>query len=255
MLEEYRIPAATNFTFSGVAPEDLEEDAYTVATVGVDTSGSLQGQEALLKLLMVTIVNGLKKSSKSEKILLRVIIYNGDIGIKELHGFTPVDDIDLSMYDGIEADGMTPLVDAMFSAVASTYAYAKKMNEDDDDDYDANACVYIITDGMDNDSDKGMKDVQEQLDAIKMCEELESIILILMGVKDPSLDGTTWGNEIERSLKELQDNIDITEYVSAGDVTEDNVGKIGGVISESISSTSQALGSGGPSQKLPSKSF
>ncbi len=251
-MEEYQIPNAQNFGFSAVAPEDLPEDQYTVATVAVDGSGSLQGQEALLSLLLTTIVKGLQGSTRSEHILLRCIIYNGSIGIKELHGFIPVDDIDLSVYADIHPIDQTPLVDAMFSAVASSYEYAKEMKKDG---YDANACVYVLTDGVENCSKKKLSHVQEQLDIIKRGEQLESIILILMGVKDPSYTGTGWGQEVDRALSELQAEVDITEYIDAGDVTEENVGKIGNVVSDSISSTSKALGSGGPSQKLPSKTF
>lgn len=105
---------------------------------------------------------------------------------------------------------------------------------------------------MDNRSSKKAKDVSEQLAKIKAGEEVESIITALFGVNDPTCD---WTKDVTRALSELQAEVDFTEYIDAGDVNEKNVGKIGGVVSSSIVSTSQALGSKGPSQILPSKAF
>lgn len=246
-LEIYAIPGAGNFTFSAVNPEDLEELGYTVATVVLDESGSLQYKRNLLVELLVTIAEGLKKSSRKETILLRVISFN--YNIREIHGFKPVTQIDLNEYNQIDPDGRTALIDSMFSAVASTFEYAKKMWKDG---FDANACIYIITDGMDNESKKSAQDVADQLMRIKAGEEVESIITILLGVNDPTCG---WKQEVTQALSTLQAKIDFTEYIEAGDVTKENIGKIGGIVSSSITSTSQALGKGGPSQQLPSKAF
>ena len=248
ILESYSIPGAGNFTFSAVNPDDLEELGYTLATVVLDASGSLEYKKNLLTALLKTIAIGLKKSSRKETILLRVIIFNETIW--EIHGFKHVTQIDSDNdYEGIEPKGMTGLVDSMFSAVASTYEYAKKLV---DDGYDTNACVYIITDGMDNRSKKKARDVSEQIARMKAGEEVESIITILFGVNDPICG---WSKDVASALSELQAEVDFTEYIDAGDVTEENVGKIGGVVSSSIVSTSQALGTKGPSQQLPSKAF
>lgn len=247
-LENYSVPGAGNFTFSAVSPDDLEELGYTVATVVLDASGSLEYKKDLLVEMLRVIANGLKKSSRKETILLRVITFNETIS--ELHGFKPVSQIDpIKEYIGIDPEGMTALVDAMFSAVASTYEYAKKMH---DDGYDANACVYVITDGMDNKSKKFPKDVSDQIAKMKAGEEVESIITALFGVNDPT---SGWSQDVADALSRLQAHVDFTEYIDAGDVDEKNVGKIGGVVSSSITSTSQALGKGGPSQQLPSKAF
>jgi hypothetical protein len=105
---------------------------------------------------------------------------------------------------------------------------------------------------MDNRSKKKPKDISDQLKKIEEGEEVESIITALFGVNDPN---SGWSKEVARALSELQAEVDFTEYIDAGDVNEKNVGKIGGVVSSSITSTSQALGKGGPSQKLPSKEF
>lgn len=247
-LESYSVPGAGNFTFSAINPEDLEELGYTVATVVLDQSGSLEYKKDLLVELLEIIAKSLKKSSRAETILLRVIAFNEVIS--ELHGFKPVAQIDpVKDYNGIDPEGRTALIDAMFSAVASTYEYARKL---EGDGFDANACVYVITDGMDNYSSKKPKDIYEQMAKIKAGEEVESIITALFGVNDPAVG---WTQDVTRALSELQAVVDFTEYIDAGDVNEKNVGKIGGVVSSSITSTSQALGTKGPSQQLPSKAF
>ena len=247
-LESYNIPGAGNFTFSAINPGDLAELGYTVATVVLDQSGSLEYKKDLLTELLRIIANSLKKSSRAETILLRVIAFNEVIS--ELHGFKPVAWIDpVNDYKGINPNGMTALIDAMFSAVGSTYEYARKLEEDG---FDANACVYVITDGMDNKSSKKPGDVSDQITKMKAGEEVESIITALFGVNDPTIG---WTQDVTRALSELQAEVDFTEYIDAGDVDEKNVGKIGGVVSSSITSTSQALGTKGPSQQRPSKAF
>ena len=246
-LESYAIPGAGNFTFSAIKPENLEELGYTVATVVLDESGSLEYKKDLLIELLKTVAEGLKKSSRAETILLRVITFNWDV--REIHGFKPVTQIDLNEYNQIKPDGRTALIDAMFSAVASTYEYAKKLEEDG---FDANACIYVVTDGMDNESKKRAREVSDQLARIKAGEEIESIITALFGVNDPTCG---WTQEVAQALSELQSEVEFTEYIDAGDVDKKNVGKIGGIVSSSITSTSQALGTGGPSQQLPSKAF
>ena len=246
-LENYLIPGAGNFTFSAINPEDLEEIGYTVATVVLDESGSLDYKKDLLIKLLKIIAEGLKKSSRAETILLRVITFNYDV--REIHGFKPVTQIDLNEYNQINPEGKTALIDAMFSAVASTYEYAKKLEKDG---FDANACIYVITDGMDNESKKFAHQISAQIAMIEGGEEIESIITALFGVNDPNIG---WSQEVTEALSNLQAEINFTEYIDAGDVNEKNIGKIGGIVSSSITSTSKALGTGGPSQQLPSKAF
>ncbi len=246
-LESWVIPGAGNFTFSAVSPEDLGELGYTVATVVLDESGSLEYKKDLLVKLLKIVAEGLKKSSRAETILLRVITFNWVV--REIHGFKPVTQIDLNEYNQIKPDGRTALIDAMFSAVASTFEYAKKLEELD---YDSNACIYVITDGMDNESKKPAREVSDQLERIKAGEEIESIVTALFGVNDPTCG---WSQDVAQALSALQSEVDFTEYIDAGDVDEKNIGKIGGIVSSSITSTSQALGTGGPSQQLPSKAF
>ncbi|MDX1333382.1 MAG: alpha/beta fold hydrolase, partial [Robiginitalea sp.] len=48
---------------------------------------------------------------------------------------------------GHSVGGMTALYDATYASVGATLAYAKRLT---DQDFDVNAAVYIVTDGMDN---------------------------------------------------------------------------------------------------------
>lgn len=108
-LENYSVPGTGNFSFSAVSPSDLEELGYTVATVVLDQSGSLEYKKDLLVELLKVIAQGLKKSSRAETILLRVIAFNETIS--EIHGFKPVSQIDPAIdYQGIDPDGMRPLL-------------------------------------------------------------------------------------------------------------------------------------------------
>lgn len=60
------------------------------------------------------------------------------------------------------------------------------------------------------------------------------------------------GNDpaIQSLLKQFKDEAGLDQYVNMGDATPNNLAKLAAFVSKSISSTSQALGTGSPSQPL-----
>lgn len=68
------------------------------------------------------------------------------------------------------------------------------------------------------------------------------MMTILIGINDDP----TVQDGLEKHAKE----VGFTQYIKAGNASKDTLSKIAGFVSESISSQSQALGSGGPSQSL-----
>ena len=56
--------------------------------------------------------------------------------------------------------------------------------------------------------------------------------------------------EFKKTLEDFQRNTGITQFIDAGDASPRKLAKIADFVSSSVSSTSLALGTGGPSQNI-----
>jgi uncharacterized protein YegL len=228
-----------NFTFSGARIANLGATEYTLATAAVDVTGSLGGHEAALRDMLVAVAQSCQKSPRSDNLLLRVVLFNSVIGVSEVHGFKPLNEVDPSAYPTLTTGGMTPLYDATFNAVGATNAYGTQLN---DKDFLANAVTFIVTDGLDNDSTATPKMIAAEVERAVKDEKLESHVTILIGMtSDPSAAAA-----LDRFCQEGN----LTQFIDAGGVTKGKLAKLAAFVSQSISSTSQALGTGGPSQNI-----
>jgi hypothetical protein len=72
-------------------------------------------------------------------------------------------------------------------------------------------------------------------------EFLESNVSILVGLNAGSCSA---------SLASFQNSTGIDHYIDVADATPNKIAKLGAFISQSISSQSQSLGTGGPSQNI-----
>jgi len=229
----------TAFKFSAIGLEHLAATEYTLVTIAVDVTGSVSGFESELRKCLVTAVESCKKSPRSNNLLLRVILFSTSLpgGIEEVHGFKPLSEIDPNAYPNLVPGGMTPLCDAAFSAVGATNEYGKDLM---DQDYLANGIVFVITDGCDNDSKTTADMVKMEIEKGVKGETIESIIGIVIGVN------------AKQYKQELQDFSDGTSmrYLDAGDATPQKLAKLADFVSKSVSSQSQAMGTGGPSQNI-----
>ncbi|MFC1622688.1 hypothetical protein ACFL1Y_01690 [Patescibacteria group bacterium] len=240
-METGNIGGMQGFKFSGVRTEHLGATEYTVVTIAVDVTGSVWGFENDLRKSLITAVESCKKSPRSDNLLLRVILFSTSFssGIEELHGFKPLADIDpQNDYQQLQPGGATPLFDAVFSGVGATNAYAKKLM---DDDFLANGIVFIITDGDDNSSTTTPKMIKAEIQKAITGEDIESLITILIGIN---------AQNYQTYLNLFQQEASIDQYIDAGDATKGKLAKLADFVSQSVSSQSQALGTGGPSQKI-----
>ena len=229
-----------SFSFSGTRVESLGATEYTLVTIAVDTTGSVLCFRKQLREMLVTAIDSCKKSPRKENLLARVIFFSDMFqgGVNEIHGFKPLSEIDPSSYPEIQTGGCTPLYDACYSSIGAMNAYAKKLV---DQDFGVNGICFIITDGGDNTSSLTPNSVREELEKAVSGEVLESMVSILIGVNVANYDFV---------LKEFQQDAGITEYRDAGNATSQNLAKLAGFVSQSVSSQSQALGTGGPSQNI-----
>ena len=229
------------YQFSGAKVDKLATQAseFTVVTLVVDTTGSTQGFEHLLNEMVINVIKSFEGSQYKDQLLIRVI--NFDSKIYEVHGFKTFNMIDIANdYPDFRSRGATALYDAVDGAIDATIKYTSDLY---DQDYDTNGIIIIVTDGMDISSVKASPQIiKSKLDnLVKNESKIDSLITLLIGINTDSCD---------RELKRFQFEAGLTEYISAGDATPETIGKITNYVSQSISSQSESLATGVPSQNI-----
>lgn len=236
-MSQVKLP--NNFSFSAQRPDDLENSTYSLVTIVCDTSGSVYDFKDSLERCIQGVVKGCGKSPYKDSLLLRLVTFNGSV--TEIHGFKALENCDLSGYSGfLNPGGLTALCDACYSALEATKSYAATLYQQD---IDVNGLMVVITDGYDNDSKMTANSVGDSIKSIVRSEELESLKTIVIAVN-------TTVQGISQKIQEFQNEAGIDQYVDIGNLTEKEFARMEGFISKSISATSQALGTGGPSQSL-----
>lgn len=227
---------AGNFGFSGVRPEKLGSTEYTLVTYVGDKTGSVSGCEQLLLDAKKAVVGACKKSPRAEFLLFRNTEFNASVD--EVHGFVELATIDESQYPLPVCRGNTALFDATFAAAAATNEYAKQLS---DQDFSVNGIIFVITDGDDGVSVQTVKSVEAEIHRGVQNEWLESLSVVLIGVN---------ASQYKRELEAFKVGAGLTQYVDAGDATPQKLAQLADFVSRSISSQSQALGTGGASVPL-----
>lgn len=239
-MQSMIVPGASNFRFSGVRPEALGASEYTLATIVVDTTGSVSGFADELRKAVKSIIDSLRKSPFPENLLVRLVTFNEEV--EEVFGFKALADIDSTLVDGaIDPAGLTALYDASLEALGATEQYAQVLY---DQDFDVNAAVYVITDGDDNRSRSATAAaVASRVAAVRQSERLASIITMLIGIN-------TTDPRIAQSLADYGKEGQFDQYVDVGEASAGRLAKLAGFVSKSISSQSVSLMTGSPSQSL-----
>lgn len=238
-METLRI-GGKGFTFSGIKIDHLGATEYTLVTIAVDETGSVLGFADELRKMLVMAVEACKKSPRSDNILVRAITFSDKYqkGVKEIHGFKPLAETDTSAYPDIMPGGSTPLCDACYSSIGATNSYGKQLSEQD---FGVNGICFIITDGGENTSVATMAMVKEEIQKSISGEKLESMISVLIGINTAQCQG-----DLDKFYKESG----LTQYVDSGGATPRRLAKLAQFVSTSVSSQSQALRTGGPSQNI-----
>jgi uncharacterized protein YegL len=238
-METGSIGGVKGFQFSGVRIEHLGATEYTLVTIAIDVTGSTADFADELRKCLIAAVESCKRSPRSNNLLLRVILFSTSLakGIEEIHGFKPLAEIDPQNYPTLNPDGGTPLYDAMFSAIGATNAYSKKLM---DQDFLTNGIVFVITDGDDNSSVATRAMIKKEIGRGTRGEEIESLISVLIGI-----NASTCKTYLDTLAQEVG-----MKYIDAGDATKGKLAKMAEFVSQSVSSQSQAVGTGGPSQNV-----
>lgn len=230
------------FQFSAMRIENLGATEYTLATIVCDISSSVIPFAPVLLKTIKSIISACQKSPRAENLLLRLVTFNSEI--IEVHGFVDLKDINVDEYDELQPSGMTALFDASYDAIGATSEYSKRLV---DQDFDCNGITFVITDGWDNRSSMTPVAIREKQEQAIQKEWIESHITVLVTLHDPN---TPYGNDVERALDRFFKEAALTQKIDVGAATPEALAKLGNFVSESISSQSQALGTGAPSQAL-----
>jgi uncharacterized protein YegL len=243
-MDEFNI--GSGFQFSGATIENLGASSYTLVTIALDETGSIHGFERQIEDMLKTAIQACFSSPFSNNLLVRVIRFdskycrqNGN-GVDEIHGFKPLSEIDVTKYPSLKGGGGTPLCDAVYSSVGAANTYAKELVALD---FDVNGITFVITDGDDNASTATAKMVKEELKQSVKGEIMESHLSILIGI-DTGYSGA------KDVLENFQKETGMDTFIWAGEATKGKLAKLADFVSQSISSTSQAMGTGGPSQNI-----
>jgi len=234
--EELIAIPGSSYQFSAVKPADLEATEYTLVSIVLDISGSVDTYANDLLKMVQEIVQACQKNPRSENLMLQLITFNTQV--KEAHGFKLLSTIGVTDYKGFNCGGSTALYDGTNFAILSLTTYAEELMKND---FNVNGAIYIVTDGEDNQSVTTRKMIRDALEAAKKEETIESLITVLIGVNTQSCQAS-----LEKYVKESG----LNQFVEVGAATPNSLAKLAGFISKSISSQSQALGTGGPSQQL-----
>ena len=230
-----------HFGYSAARIDDLGATEYTLVTIAVDESSSVGGFKDEMIACIQAVVKACKFSPRSDYLLIRLVAFNGSM--REVHGFKQLIDCDVNDYlNAINPCGSTALFETARNAITATNDYGKQLA---DSDFEANAIVFIITDGDDNSSGNiSASDVGTALNQAMRDEALESIMSILIGVGVGSYQG------IGDYLDNFKTDAGLSQYVEIKDANDKTLAKLADFISQSVSSQSSSLGSGGASQPL-----
>jgi len=236
-MDSFDIPGGGNFGFSGAKIATLGASTYTLVDVEIDETGSVEDFKTNLEQMMIEVVEAAKLFPTAENILMRVTTFGSQHkqtkGIREIHGYLPLADIDISLYK-INPTGNTPLYDAAYTSIGAMLTYANELQKQD---YDVNGISIIITDGVNNDSIMTADSIRKLIDEAKQGEKIQSLTTVLVGVVSNN-------NRIKQILKDFSNAVGFNQYIDMGSTSAKAFAKLTGFISKSISSTSTSINSG-----------
>lgn len=234
---------ATGIQFSRTKIENLGSTEYTQATLVNDCSYSVIDFKTEMEACVGQVVESLRLSPRADSLLFRHVLFSDDVW--ENHGFKLLADINPGDYvNCLTIKANTALYDASENAIDATVQNAADLVNSG---FNVNGVIFIITDGLNNRGRSTPAQIRKKLEAA--CQKdsknrtLESLITILIGVNVDS-------SEVIAELNAFKDQAGLTHFIALKDASKKSLAKLAAFISKSISSTSQALGTGGPSKQI-----
>ena len=254
-FDAHKIPSS-NYGYSAAKIDSLTATEYTLVTVVVDESGSTSGFRAGMESCVQEIVKACRRSARADNLMLRLVMFGTNM--REVHGFKLLEHCNPGDYKNVcRSGGSTALFDSAESAILATSAYAQQLT---DNDFTVNALVVVITDGDDTEQKSTKAQVWKALESCVNSESMESLVSILVGVNvtqayiaaylDSFANDTQTQTDPASGLVSTVKVPKFTQYVELDKADEKTLARLAEFVSKSISSQSQALGSGGASKPL-----
>jgi hypothetical protein len=236
-MASHMIPGG-NYGYTGIKVDMVLSPDNTVVSGLLDESGSTSPFASQMENCMKEIVKSLRHSPRADNLVFRLANFGSSF--REVHGFRLLPQINEADYDGIyESGGMTALYDSEVKIIQATRDYCRQLMKEK---HMCNAFLFIISDGEDNASSVNEDFVRDELAKAVANEEMESCVSVLVGVNpDPG---------VQAGLEAHKNRVGFTQYIPIQDANEKTLARLANFISRSISSQSQALGQGGPSQPM-----
>lgn len=242
-LEQVKLPVG-NYGYTATRIDALTATEYTVVTLVQDESGTTSPFRALLETAIKEIVKACRHSPRADNLMLRLVSFGTKL--REVHGFKLLEACNVDDYTGCYVDGgSTALFDSAHNAIEATMHYAANLTKND---FLCNGIVFVLTDGDDNASTYNTSHVRDALAKCIQSESMESLISVLIGVNiaDPHM---------KQRLDDFSQSAGFSKFMALEDASEKSIAKLVEFVSRSISSQSQALGTGGPSKDIQSMTF
>lgn len=240
-MQSVKLPKS-NYGYSAMRNMDrLESAEYTLCTLVIDLSGTTLSFRPAMEKCLQEIIKGLRHSPRADALMLRVVYFNS--GVHEFHGFKLLMDCNPGDYAGSFQNyegGSTALYDGCINGLDAMRLYSENLRGQE---YKSNGILVTMTDGLDNASSGTKFGVRDSSNQALNSEILESLMTILIGV---NINDT----HVEEELRKFKDEVQFTQYEQIDNVTEKSFAKIANFISSSVTSQSNHLGTGGPSQAL-----
>jgi hypothetical protein len=228
------------FTFTATTLDNLGASEYTLVGIAADASSSVAGFVAELNEAIASIIGSCQHSPRADNLLIRLSQFSSDL--EEIHGFKMLSSCHLSDYgDVLKVGGATALNDAVVDMCS---AVSKQGDNLTSNDYEVNGILFVVTDGMEYRSTMGIESAIKAMKDVMRSESLESFLTVLIGVNIEE-------DYVRQQLDEYQSKLGFDKFIPVKDASPKTLAKLAEFVSKSISSQSQALGSGGPSQAIP----
>lgn len=238
------------YNYSHVGLGRLGASEYTLVTMAVDCSGSVSHRFSMIEKALGVILKACEKAPRKDNLLIRLIVFSDNV--TEVHGFRLRNDIKPIEYDGClsvpGSGGSTSLYEGCLNAIEAISDFSKTLA---DQSYLANGLLVVLTDGEDNRghySGLTPAKIKTAVQSIRRSETLESLTSILIGVDNSS--GNAVETDLSKYLEDFKNEAGFDQYEWAGKLDDKSMAKIANFISQSISSSSAALSTGGPSQPV-----
>lgn len=236
----------TGFKYTAPPIATFVEQKATLVVDVEDLSGSVWTFRDQLHEMNVRSLQAVQMGSGRNTTSMRATVFSGRFrpnGVKERYGFLPASVIDpavhFTQFDHGDY-GSTPLYNAVYEAIVAVHEEAKRLIDVGGIPL-VNANVFITTDGGDTDGGYSPEDIRQLLESIPAEGYLESITTVLVGINVDNYDAV---------LQDFQKRAGLTRYIAFKDASAKAIAELGQLKSKSIISTSQALGTGGPSQQV-----